>query len=204
MAKRGEAAEATVLAAIKALELAAQPMHYDELAAGMQILGWEHTGKSARPGYAVYGHLYNESSNARRVVFIGKGFFALPGMKEAEGAELRKRRQSANQADAPEDEHEAAAREREDHQLKTMPRICGTCRHLSYRGVNELTQRTGDCAIDDKSGRPYPRSEAEACPYWRPQSPAQRRSQQERQYEVHLLVEAFNAGTERGRRGRQG
>ncbi len=193
--------EPTIEAAIKVLTAVGTSQHYKALTELMQADGWVYNGNSKDVSYGVYAMLYTEGKNAQRVVFIGRGHFGLPWMKEAEGAANRKQRKtSAVQQEV--DEHERRQQEEDDQKMRSLPRMCGTCKHMSFHGIHIATQRIGDCDIDDKSGRPYPFPGDEACPYYRPQTLAQRRSQQEKQHETVLLIEAFNAGVHKGRRSK--
>lgn len=194
MARNQDAREQTLAIAKLALEAQGAPLHYLELTELMQTTGWTYLGKG-QPAHHVYAVVYQDLKDwpdQTPFQFFRRGVFGLKGMELT----LDERRETRRQARGLQPTVSATRSQ--------LPRLCGCCHSMQYQGIKEATLDSGLCERYAESGRPYNRTEAEACPLWRPRPLGQMRAEVERQHELFEFVGIFNAKFQGGRRYHRG
>ena len=82
----------------------------------------------------------------------------------------------------------------EETRAARVPRVCGTCASIRYKGGQLLTLEEGTCQKWKQSGHYAVQSECEGCPLWT-RRPARTRKRDEAQADlVQIFVESYNAG----------
>jgi len=83
--------------------------------------------------------------------------------------------------------------------MATIPKMCGTCQSIRWKGANALIQVTGQCAKVKDSERPYVRFTEAPCPFYKPMSTKRWEADEAKRKAAETLVNAMNK-VSKGRR----
>ena len=89
----------------------------------------------------------------------------------------------------------------EEKRALRIPRTCGECAYVRFKGPQLITLEEGTCNRWRQSERLAVRSDAEGCPLWTRRSKTRRKADAANQHETAIFVDKLNQGI-RGKKRR--
>jgi hypothetical protein len=181
-------------AAFKVLADAGSPMHYRQVLAKLKEEGWpvDLANPDHKPAIdLLYNEIYGDiRKNGEHAHFrrTGRAMFCAAQVFDPKTMTVATPNATKRNPD------------REVEVLPPVPRTCGNCRHIEYRGIKEVTLDSGVCARYNDTGRVGVQSIEQGCEHWSRRSDYQRKADRDRRADLLVEVMVINVKAQRGRR----